>query len=89
MTQVCPGLGEAPVPALVSMICSPDGVVMAFPVWARVGVAIAAPPGDDRSFKHGGTARAHWHCVASLRARETRAFHGLMESGGIPLGDGL
>ena len=44
MTQVCPVLGEGPVPTLLSMICSPDGVVGGFPVWARVGVAIAAPP---------------------------------------------
>ena len=38
MTQVWPVFGEAPVPALVSMIFSPDGVVMTG--WALVGVAV-------------------------------------------------
>src|SRR5262245_61402816 len=42
MTQVWPGFGEAPVPSLVSMICKPDAVVMAFPVCAAALVAIAA-----------------------------------------------
>jgi hypothetical protein len=35
MTQVWPDFGEAPVPAVVSMICNPEAVVMGFPaVWA-------------------------------------------------------
>src|SRR5258706_8940211 len=35
MTQVWPGLGIAPVPTVLSMICKPEGVVMVFPaVWA-------------------------------------------------------
>jgi hypothetical protein len=35
MTQVCPAFGEAPVPAVLSMICKPEAVVMGFPaVWA-------------------------------------------------------
>src|SRR5579864_4665465 len=37
MTQVWPVFGEAPVPGWVSMIFSPEGVVMTG--WARVGVA--------------------------------------------------
>jgi hypothetical protein len=32
MTQVCPVLGVAPVPALLSVICNPEAVVMVFPV---------------------------------------------------------
>src|ERR1044072_1768284 len=36
MTQVWPARGVAPVPALVSVICNPDAVVMGFPaVWAE------------------------------------------------------
>jgi hypothetical protein len=36
MTQIWPGFGDAPVPTVVSMICRPDGVVTAFPVfWAE------------------------------------------------------
>src|SRR5581483_1331267 len=36
MIQIWPGFGEAPVPTVVSMICKPDGVVTAFPVfWAE------------------------------------------------------
>src|SRR5215468_2297353 len=42
MTQVWPGFGEAPVPSLISMICKPEAVVIAFPVCALALVAIAA-----------------------------------------------
>src|SRR5689334_11589010 len=46
MMQVWPGLGEAPVPSLMSMICKPEAVVMGFPVCAlaRVAIAAATPP---------------------------------------------
>src|SRR5271155_2391578 len=43
MTQICPGLGKAPVPAWTSMIFSPDGVVMTG--WALVGAEAAITPG--------------------------------------------
>src|SRR5208282_1966234 len=43
MTQIWPGFGEAPVPILVSMIFSPDGVVMGVPaVCAAAGAKLAA-----------------------------------------------
>jgi hypothetical protein len=46
MTQVWPGFGEAPVPTVLSMICKPDAVVMAFPaLWADAVVAIIT--GDE------------------------------------------
>jgi hypothetical protein len=42
MTQIWPGFGDAPVPTLLSVICSPDGVVMVFPaVWADTLVGMA------------------------------------------------
>src|SRR5271155_1230701 len=43
MTQICPGLGKAPVPGWVSMIFSPDAVVMTG--WALVGAEAAMTPG--------------------------------------------
>ena len=36
MTQVCPVLGVAPSPTLVSVICKPDGMVMVFPVVSAI-----------------------------------------------------
>src|SRR5258708_2372816 len=46
MTQVWPGLGVAPVPTLLSAICSPDAVVMVFAACAidEVDVATATLP---------------------------------------------
>src|SRR6476620_4305251 len=41
MTQVCPVLGDAPAPTLVSMICRPEGVVMGFSV---VGASLVEHP---------------------------------------------
>src|SRR5512137_2822909 len=43
MTQIWPGFGDAPVPAVVSIICKPEGVVMVFPaVWAAAMVGTQA-----------------------------------------------
>src|SRR5258708_8991420 len=46
MTQIWPGLGVAPVPTLLSAICSPDAVVMVFAACAfdEVDVPTATMP---------------------------------------------
>jgi hypothetical protein len=38
MTQICPGLGVAPVPTWVSVIWRPEDVVMGFPTACAVAV---------------------------------------------------
>src|SRR4051794_25459786 len=49
MTQVWPFFGEAPVPTLPSLICKPDGVVMAFPAACAIAVvgATATTPATE------------------------------------------
>src|SRR5580704_3824093 len=79
MTQIWPGLGVAPVPTLVSVICKPDAVVMGFP--AACAIAVVGEPTTNMP------------AVAVTRASATRApargkarillLLGLIECGGL------
>src|SRR6478609_3306819 len=67
MTQVCPVLGVAPVPAFVSVILRPDDVVMVAPViWAVVPVGATAATMPANAIAIGVVARSKARILGSL-----------------------
>src|ERR1700682_5258613 len=84
MTQIWPGLGVAPDPTVLSMICKPEAVVMVFPaVWAEApdgarrrtpAMAMAMAIGKLRSWKR------RIFLASLLTGREVACVDGLLNS---------